>query len=83
MLDVEAALARAEAAAGAIPQQAAIAAACRVGLYDPVLGEAAVDAGNVAILSGGRPGLHRSPDRIGENLEPVQQRRRHESECRR
>jgi 3-carboxy-cis,cis-muconate cycloisomerase len=33
MLDVEAALARAEAAAGAIPQQAvaAIAAACRVG----------------------------------------------------
>jgi 3-carboxy-cis,cis-muconate cycloisomerase len=52
MLDVEAALARAEAAAGAIPQQAvaAIAAACRVDHYDLVaLGEAAVDAGNVAI----------------------------------
>jgi hypothetical protein len=52
MLDGEAALARAEAAAGVIPQQAvaAIAAACRVDHYDLVaLGEAAVDAGNVAI----------------------------------
>jgi 3-carboxy-cis,cis-muconate cycloisomerase len=52
MLDVEAALARAEAAVGVIPQQAvaAIAAACRVDHYDLVaLGEAAVDAGNVAI----------------------------------
>ena len=52
MLDVESALARAEAAAGVIPQQAvaAIAAACRVDHYDLVaLGEAAVDAGNVAI----------------------------------
>lgn len=52
MLDVEAALARAEAAAGVIPQQAvaAITAACRVDHYDLLaLGEAAVDAGNVAI----------------------------------
>src|SRR5215510_7281399 len=52
MLDVEAALARAEAAVGVIPQQAvaAIVAACRVEHYDlAALGEAAVDAGNVAI----------------------------------
>jgi 3-carboxy-cis,cis-muconate cycloisomerase len=52
MLDVEAGLARAEAAAGVIPQLAvaAIAAACRVDRYDLVaLGEAGVDAGNVAI----------------------------------
>src|SRR5215468_7888655 len=52
MLDVEAALARAEAAVGVIPQQAvaAIVAACRVEHYDlAALGDAAVDAGNVAI----------------------------------
>src|SRR5215510_12430961 len=52
MLDVEAALARAEAAVGVIPQQAvaAIVAACRAEHYDlAALGDAAVDAGNVAI----------------------------------
>jgi 3-carboxy-cis,cis-muconate cycloisomerase len=52
MLDFEAALARAEAALGIIPETAAepIAAACRAELYDTVaLGEAAVPAGNVAI----------------------------------
>jgi len=52
MLDVEAALARAEAAVGIVPQHAvaAIAAACRADDYDPAaLGEAAVDAGNIVI----------------------------------
>src|SRR5215216_4027166 len=52
MLDVEAALARAEAAVGIVPQHAvaAIAAACRAEDYDPAaLGEAAVDAGNIVI----------------------------------
>jgi len=52
MLEVEAALARAEAATGVIPQQAvaAIAAACRAEHYDlAALGDAAVNAGNVAI----------------------------------
>ncbi|HKA70701.1 MAG TPA: 3-carboxy-cis,cis-muconate cycloisomerase [Xanthobacteraceae bacterium] len=52
MLDVEAALARAEAAVGVIPQQAvaSIVAACRAEHYDlAALGDAAVDAGNVAI----------------------------------
>lgn len=52
MLDVEAALARAEASAGLIPHAAAaaIAAACVSGLYDlRELGEAAALAGNVAI----------------------------------
>src|SRR6185312_3910175 len=52
MLDVEAALARAEAAVGVIPASAAspIAAAARADLYDiAALGEAAAAAGNVAI----------------------------------
>src|SRR5215510_12740789 len=52
MLDPEAALARAEAAVGVIPQEAvaAIVAACRVERYDLVaLGEAAMNAGNIAI----------------------------------
>jgi 3-carboxy-cis,cis-muconate cycloisomerase len=52
MLDVEAALARAEAAVGVIPSTAAalIGAACRAERYDvAVLGEAARAAGNVAI----------------------------------
>jgi len=52
MLDVEAALARAEAAVGVIPLEAvgAIAAACRAEHYDLVaIGEAAVNAGNIAI----------------------------------
>jgi 3-carboxy-cis,cis-muconate cycloisomerase len=52
MLDVEAALARAEAAVGVIPREAvdAIAAACRAEHYDAAaLGEAAVNAGNFAI----------------------------------
>src|SRR5262249_33642478 len=52
MLDVEAALARAEARVGVIPEGAAgrIAAACRAEHYDLVaLGQAAVDAGNIAI----------------------------------
>lgn len=52
MLDVEAALARAEATVGVIPQAAAtfIAAACRAERYDLTkLGEAAVNAGNLAI----------------------------------
>jgi len=52
MLDVEAALARAEAAAGVIPQEAvaAIEAACRVERLDlAALAEAAVAAGNLAI----------------------------------
>src|SRR5215813_13850715 len=52
MLDVEAALARAEAHVGVIPQQAvaAIVAACRAEHYELMaVGEAAVNAGNVAI----------------------------------
>jgi 3-carboxy-cis,cis-muconate cycloisomerase len=52
MLDFEAALARAEAALGIIPETAAepIAKACRAELFDLVaLGEAAVPAGNIAI----------------------------------
>jgi 3-carboxy-cis,cis-muconate cycloisomerase len=52
MLDVEAALARAEAAAGVIPGSAAapIAAACQSRRFDiPALGIAAAQAGNVAI----------------------------------
>jgi 3-carboxy-cis,cis-muconate cycloisomerase len=52
MLDVEAALAHAEAACGVIPLEAAaiIAAACDASLYDPgALGRAAVDGGNLAI----------------------------------
>ncbi len=52
LLDVEAALARAEAAAGVIPARAvaAIEAACTADLYDPAeLGEAAAIAGNVTI----------------------------------
>ncbi len=52
MLDVEAALARAEAAAGVIPRQAVkpIAAACDVALYDiAALGRAGRQAGNLAI----------------------------------
>lgn len=52
MLDVEAALARAEAAIGVIPKGAAepIAKACNAGLFDiKALGEAAVAAGNLAI----------------------------------
>ena len=52
MLDVEAALARAEGALGIIPASAVepIARACRAALYDLTkLGEAAVAAGNVAI----------------------------------
>ena len=52
MLDFEAALARAEAATGVIPQTAAgpIAAACRAGQFDlPALAEAATRAGNLAI----------------------------------
>ncbi len=52
MLDVEAALARAEAAARVIPQQAAapIAAACQAKRFDiAALGNAAANAGNVAI----------------------------------
>jgi 3-carboxy-cis,cis-muconate cycloisomerase len=52
MLDVEAALARAEAAVGVIPSGAAalISASCRTERYDVVaLGEAARAAGNVAI----------------------------------
>lgn len=52
MLDVEAALARAEAAVGVIPQAAVapIARACRAELFDPAkLGEAAALSGVVAI----------------------------------
>jgi 3-carboxy-cis,cis-muconate cycloisomerase len=52
MLDFEAALARAEAAAGVIPKAAAapIAAACRADRFDPiVLAEAATGGGNLAI----------------------------------
>ncbi|MCO5129489.1 MAG: 3-carboxy-cis,cis-muconate cycloisomerase [Xanthobacteraceae bacterium] len=52
MLDVEAALARAEAATGAIPKTAAmpIAAACRAERFDiAALAEAATRAGNLAI----------------------------------
>jgi len=52
MLDVQAALARAEATAGVIPAAsvATIAAACTAELYDvAALGEAAVAAGNLAI----------------------------------
>src|ERR1041385_56539 len=52
MLDVEAALARAEAAAGVIPTQAVapIAAACRAERFDlDALAQAAVSAGNLAI----------------------------------
>src|SRR5262249_37372744 len=52
MLDVEAALARAEAAAGVIPKQAVapIAAACRAERLDlDALAQAAVAAGNLAI----------------------------------
>ena len=52
MLDVEAALAAAEADAGVIPRDAAeaIAAACRADLFDPAaLGMAAVAAGNPVI----------------------------------
>lgn len=52
MLDVEAALARAEAAASVIPDTAvpAIAAACTASRYDPAqLGEEAARAGNVLI----------------------------------
>lgn len=52
MLDFEAALARAEAEVGVIPQQAAaaIAAQCDAALYDPVeIGRAATLAGNPAI----------------------------------
>ncbi|MGH8353865.1 MAG: 3-carboxy-cis,cis-muconate cycloisomerase [Pseudomonas sp.] len=52
MLDFEAALARAEAACGVIPQTAlpAIEAACKAELYDPIgLGEAIATAGNSAI----------------------------------
>jgi 3-carboxy-cis,cis-muconate cycloisomerase len=52
MLDVEAALARAEARVGVIPAQAVapIEAACRADRYDPVaLAQAAVSAGNLAI----------------------------------
>jgi 3-carboxy-cis,cis-muconate cycloisomerase len=52
MLDFEAALARAEATTGVIPQTAAapISAACRAGQFDlPALAEAATRAGNLAI----------------------------------
>jgi 3-carboxy-cis,cis-muconate cycloisomerase len=52
MLDFEAALARAEAEVGVIPQQAAsvIATQCDAGLYDPAeIGQAATLAGNPAI----------------------------------
>lgn len=52
MLDVEAALSRAEAALGVIPAGAAepIAKACRASLFDiKALGEAAVSSGNLAI----------------------------------
>ena len=52
MLDVEAALARAEAACGVIPGEAAdaIQAACKAELFDPgALGRAAVGGGNLAI----------------------------------
>src|SRR4051812_6583705 len=52
MLDVEAALARAEAAVGVIPNSVVgpITAATRADLYDSAaLGEAAAAAGNVAI----------------------------------
>lgn len=52
MLDVEAALARAEAATGVIPAAAAgpIAAACKTSLYDlAALAEAATRSGNLAI----------------------------------
>jgi 3-carboxy-cis,cis-muconate cycloisomerase len=52
MLDFEAALARAEAAAGVIPKRAAgaIAAACKAGSFDlPALAEAAMRSGNLAI----------------------------------
>jgi 3-carboxy-cis,cis-muconate cycloisomerase len=52
MLDFEAALARAEAAAGVIPKCAAgaIAAACKAGSFDlPALAEAATRSGNLAI----------------------------------
>jgi 3-carboxy-cis,cis-muconate cycloisomerase len=52
MLDVEAALAQAEAALGVIPKGAAepIAKACQASLFDiKVLGESAVAAGNLAI----------------------------------
>ena len=52
MLDVEAALARAQADLGVIPKGAArpIAAACRAELYDfNAIGKAATDAGNLAI----------------------------------
>ncbi|MGB6396895.1 MAG: lyase family protein, partial [Bradyrhizobium sp.] len=52
MLDFEAALARAEAAAGVIPKRAAgaIAAACKAGSFDlPALAEAATRSGNLAI----------------------------------
>lgn len=52
MLDVEAALARAEAGAGVIPEKAvpAIEAACRAELYEiDTIGEAGALAGNVAI----------------------------------
>src|ERR1700741_4279136 len=52
MLDVEAALARAEAAAGVIPTAAVapIEAACRAGRFDlDAFAQAAVSAGNLAI----------------------------------
>jgi 3-carboxy-cis,cis-muconate cycloisomerase len=52
MLDVEAALAKAEATVGVIPGAAAtaIAAACKADQYDLAeIGKAAVDAGNIAI----------------------------------
>ncbi len=52
MLDFEAALARAEAAAGVIPARAAapIANACKAGAFDPgALAEAATRSGNLAI----------------------------------
>jgi 3-carboxy-cis,cis-muconate cycloisomerase len=52
MLDFEAALARAEAAAGVIPKRAAgaIAAACKASSFDlPALAEAATRSGNLAI----------------------------------
>ena len=52
MLDVEAALARAEEAEGVIPQgtASAIAKACVADLYDPAaIGEAAVQSGNIAV----------------------------------
>jgi 3-carboxy-cis,cis-muconate cycloisomerase len=52
MLDIEAALARAEARAGVIPKNAVapIAASCRAARFDiAALGEAAANAGNIAI----------------------------------